>query len=158
MEPFESQNLKDDDGQVIDSFLIETDAPPPLSEALEPIVVKGETKVDKYTRLLSGEVTMGIDWEPVQILPVDATRLDLVLRVYSPTAIDTDGIRFSDERGLVRTGGKVLHGDMLNLADHTGAVWVIPAGDSSGLASAPVSIEWWATAGPTPIDYSEAFV
>lgn len=145
MEPFESQNKTDDDGAVIDSFFIETDAPPKLSDATEPILVKALQEPRKITRLISKDETISPSWlEPYLVLPADANRKSLNILVYSPTAVATDGVRFSDEPGNIRTGGKILHGDTVPFTDHTGPVYAIACGaGANGVASAPVSLEIW---------------
>lgn len=140
--PFETQNVRDDDGQVIDSFLIETDSPPPIEDAKEPIVVRALPQPKIVTRMFSGEQSLNSGMTPVQILPADANRLSLNVYVYSPTQVATDGIRFSDENGNVNTGGKLLHDSNIMLAGHTGPVWVIDTG-VSGRASAAVYVEYW---------------
>lgn len=141
--PFETQNVHDDDGQVLDSFLIETNAPPVLKDAVEPIVVKGVRDVDPITRLFSIEQVIPIDWDVYQILPADANRKNLTIFVYSPTAVATDGVRFADERALTRNGAKVLHGNTIDLSGHTGPLYAFPTG-TAGAASAPVALEIWA--------------
>ncbi len=143
MEPFESQNVTDDDGQVLDSLFIETDAPPPLVDAQEPIVVKGIQDAPKITRLFSIEQVLQPDWDVYQILPSDANRKNLTIYVYSPTDVANDGVRFADERALARNGAKILHGNYIDLTEHTGPLYVIATG-SSGVASAAVAVEVWA--------------
>lgn len=143
-EPFGSQDKKDDDGQVIDSFFIETDAPPEYKDAIEPIIVRALDEPRKITRIFSGDITMAVDWDPVMIVPPDANRKALQIYVYSPTSVATDGARFSDDKGLIRTSGKVLHNGTVPFDSHTGAVFAVPSGNAAGgLASAPVSIEYW---------------
>ncbi len=144
MEPFESQNKSDDDGAVIDSFFVETDAPPKLEGAIEPILVRTLESPRKITRLISKDETIDPSWEPYLVLAADPNRKSLNILVYSPTAVATDGIRFSDERGNIRTSGKILHGDTIPFTDHTGPVYALPCGAAAGgAASAPVSLEIW---------------
>ena len=146
-EIFESQNLDDDDGPVIDSLLIETDSPPPIKDAIEPITVVVLEKPKKTTRLITGDMTIQPDWPPVSLLTADANRLGVNVKVYStvtPTPTATDGVRFSDERGNVLTSGKILHGGSTTFDNHTGPIWVIACGNATdGKASAPVSLEYW---------------
>ncbi len=144
-EIFETQNVHDDDGQVIDSFLIETDAPPPIEDAKEPIMVVALPQPKIPTRLMTGEYTVDSAWDAVMILPADQNRKNLNLYVFSPTSIATDGIRFSDDKGTLVTGGKLLHNNTLTLNEYTGPLYVKSAGNgANGASSAPVSIEFWA--------------
>lgn len=142
MEPFESQNKSDDDGPVIDSLFIETDDMPDLAEAQEPILVRFKETPAKETRIFSGDLTLGTDWDVVQILPADVGRKSLNIYVYSPTAVAVDGVRISDDPGMVRTAGKVLHSGTIDLGSHTGPVYVFPVG-ANGAPSAAVSIQYW---------------
>lgn len=144
MEIFESQNVQDDDGAVIDSFLIETDNPPPIQDAQEPIVVRDLPQPKIPSRLMSGEYTLSDAWDVVKMFPADTERKSVNLYVYSPTAVTTDGIRFSDEPGTVFTGGKLLHNNVLTLTDFTGPLYVKSAGNgTNGASSAPVVVEYW---------------
>lgn len=143
---FGTQNLSDDDGPVIDSLFIETDSPPNLADAIEPIPVPATVPPVSTTRLFTGELTLAVDWAPVMILPADPKRKGLYLRVYSPTSVATDGIRIADESSKCITSGKVLHGNDAPFTNHTGAVYVLPTGNAAGgAASAPITIEYWST-------------
>lgn len=142
---FGSQDFKDDDGQVIDSLLIETDAPPDKREAIEPVQLPVLPEPKKTTRLLTSDTTLDPTWDPYMILPADPKRQSITVRVYSPTAVATDGVRFASEKSEVLTAGKILHGsDTSVFSNHTGALWVISCGGgANGRASAPVSLEMW---------------
>ncbi len=143
MEPFESQNVHDDDGKTIDDFFIETDSPPDMAEAQEPILVKHLREPAPITRLFSGDVTIDPTWQPWQLLPADANRRKVVVYVNSPTAVLTDGVRISDDPGLIRTAGKVLHNQTIEM-NHTGPVWIIPCGAAAnGAASANITFQYW---------------
>jgi hypothetical protein len=141
-EPFETQNVRDDDGSIIDSFLIETDSPPDLKELNEPIIVKALREPAPITRLFTTSQLLEPTWEPFPILPADANRTSLILFVYSATEVATDGVRFSDDPGTVRSAGRVLHNCTIDLSRHTGPLWVIPCGNG-GPASASVTVEYW---------------
>lgn len=147
MQPFESQNVQDDDGQVIDSFLIETDAPPNLEDALEPIVIPAQVEVPRTTRIFSKEMVFQPAWDATLLLPADHNRKSLNIYVYSTAAtpVVTDGVRLCDEKGsMLTTAGKLLHGGNIDLIGHTGALYAIPAGNAAGgLASDNVAIEYW---------------
>lgn len=145
VEMFGTQDLKDDDGEVIDSLFIETDAPPDIKQATQPILVKELIEPRKITRLLSGDITIDPSWTVSMLLPADANRQELKIRVYSPTSVATDGVRFSDDRGNILSSGKVLHGGTSPFENHTGPVYYIACGNAAnGAASAPVSLEYWA--------------
>ncbi len=143
--PFETADKNDDDGQVIDSFFIETDNPPPIKDAIEPIVVRALPDTAPITRMISKDQNLDPTWQgPTQLLPADAKRKSLSLYVYSPTAVATDGVRFSDDNGASWFGGKVLHNGNITLDHHTGPLWVMDAGAVAGRASATVSVQMWA--------------
>lgn len=148
-EPFETQNKSDDDGQVIDSFFIETDSPPDLAQLNNPILVKALVDPPAITRIFSGERTIdpldpnGVN--PIIILNSDARRKYLFIRVESLSAVATDGIRISDDLGLVKSAGLVLHGKTCQMDPHTGQLIVYPGTiTGTGLASAKVSVSWFA--------------
>lgn len=146
-EPFETQNLRDDDAKVIDDFFIETDSPPDLSLLNMPIVVKQLKDPPRVTRMLSSELILdpAAQQTPTQLLTADMNREYLFLRVESSNATATDGIRFSDDQGTVKTGGKVLHGKTLQMDPHTGPIYVWTCGaGANGVASAAVSVSYWA--------------
>lgn len=144
-EIFGSENLKDDDAAVIDSFFIETDSPPNLKDVHSPIIVKVLEDPKVTTRLFSREINFDPTWSTTLVLPADNNRKSLYLRVQSPTAVATDGIRFSDENGNILTGGKVLHGFDAPFVSHTGAIYGIACGNgTNGAASATVSLSIWA--------------
>lgn len=144
MEPFESQNVHDDDGTVLDSLFVETDNPPPIKDAQQPIIVRVLPDTAPTTRMISGDQTLDPTWnEPTFILAADAHRKSLNVYVYSPSGVSTDGVRIVDERGSVLSkAGKLLHNCNINLDGHTGAVWAIDTG-TSGRASAVVSLQYW---------------
>jgi hypothetical protein len=143
-EPFGSQDKNDDDAAVIDSFFIETDAPPDIKQAMEYEPQEALKPPPVITRLLTGDITVSPDWTATLLLPSDAKRKSITIRIYSPTAIATDGVRFSDERGNILTSGKLLHNSDSVFTNHTGALWYIACGAAAdGKASAPVSLEYW---------------
>jgi hypothetical protein len=147
--PFETQNVHDDDGQVIDSFFIETDTPPNLKDATEPIPPSDSNTVPpKVTRLLTRSLIVQPGWDAVQLFPSDANRRGFYLRVTSPTAVATDGIRLADNNGEVRTAGQIFHGQTTSgsaFDEHTGAVHIISTNATDGgNASAPVVVAAWA--------------
>jgi len=142
----------DDDGQVIDSLLVEVDAPPDLNMARQPIVVPGETKPVETTRLLTGTMLFNPTdvTAPSLLLPADAQRKSLTIRVYSPSSSTTDAVRFGDGTGSCASGGFWQSTDQpLTLDGHTGGVWFLPQSSTSTPGSpvnnaAAIRISWWA--------------
>ena len=145
-EPFGSQDLHDDDGPVIDSFLIETDAPPNPADAPEPITVVSLPAPPKPGRLLTGSYPFTTaTTSPVQILPADAKRRSLILRAFSSAAspsAEVEKLFMADENGKCASssGSFVLRHNAVPmvLTDYTGAVWVLPG---SGLTAA-MELTW----------------
>jgi hypothetical protein len=145
VEIFETQNVRDDDGQVIDSFLIETDSPPPIEDAKEPIMFVALPQPKIPTRLMTGEFTIDSTWTPVKVMPADNNRRNLNLYVCSPTSVATDGIRFSDDLGMLATAGRLLHNNTLTLTGFTGTLYISAVGNAANnTASAPVTLAYWA--------------
>src|SRR5687768_5417486 len=83
-EVFGSQNLNDDDGEVIDSFFKEVDAPPNPADAPQPITVVHLPEPVKPGRLLTGNQSFTTAFiSPVLVLPADAKRKSITLSVFS---------------------------------------------------------------------------
>ncbi len=143
MEPFESQDKKDDDGPVLDSLFVEVDDMPDLKELNEPILVRALQEPAKETRILSGDMTLGTDWSPQLLLPADVHRKSLNVYVYSPSAVATDGIRFSDDRGMIATAGKILHNGTIDFGAHTGPLYIQGCAVAALTPSAPISVQYW---------------
>jgi hypothetical protein len=148
---FGTQNLRDDDGAVIDSFLIETDAPPTLKDATQTIDAPDVEKIKPQTKLITKTQLIDPAWSgPTQLLPGDANRHGVGIRVWSPTLVATDGMRIASDIGEVNSAGIVLHSQTLPgdaLSDHTGPVYALPASLSTtgpGVASAIVYATVWA--------------
>lgn len=131
---FGSQNVHDDDGQVIDSFLIETDAPPDLSQAIEPIPVPVKEPIKRPTRILSGTEILTQTSTPFMLLPPDSNRLHIRLDVfsYATTPGQKDYAIAGDENGKVANANmtqgpfRIRHGKGYTIDDHTGALWITP--------------------------------
>lgn len=150
-QPFETQNLHDDDGQVIDSFFIETDTPPDLKPAAQTVPSAAVEEPAVCTKTLTE--TLFLDpaiFGPVQLLPEDKNRQGFTLRVSSPTAVATDGIRIASDKGLLSKAGRLFHGQQTNGSwdQHTGPVYIqtckVSDGNGVGAASAPIAVDWWA--------------
>lgn len=148
--PFGTADVNDDDGQVIDSFFVETDTPPPLAEAMEPIVVKGPPEEPKYTRLLGGTETIPAGGQPFRLLTADANRRELQLFAATPTAdaTATDYVNVADNVGSVSSAlatGSGMGCQRIrpwtvawDYDAHTGEVWV--AGSNGQTAS--IELSW----------------
>lgn len=145
---FETQNVHDDDGQIIDSFFIETDAPPVLKDATQPITPTPTENPKKIRRLLTGSVLMssGVFGSPHQVLPADPNRKSVTLAVLSTAAAPNaynEYVIVSDENGKVSAGsGFNLRGpdNPLIIPDYTGAIWAIPASS----ITASIELTWLA--------------
>lgn len=139
-EIFSTQNLQDDDAAVIDSYLIETDAPPDLKDAVEPIPVPYMPPAPVHTRLFTGTQVIDSTYVPFRILTQDTDRKSLqILITGTNTAVTfNDFVLIGYEQGTVSGGPNssmaVLRvrpqaafvPTILPLIGHTGAVWVVP--------------------------------
>ncbi len=84
MLPFESQNLHDDDGPVLDSLFIETDSPPDLKMAVQPVPANPDENPKAPGRLLTGNLSLTTAFTaPTLILPADPNRKSVVLTATS---------------------------------------------------------------------------
>jgi hypothetical protein len=145
-EIFGSQNLSDDDGPVIDSLFIETDSPPDMKAATEPIPATSQKQPISCGRLLTGSLsmTLAVFTSPTQILPADPNRKSLVLTAFSSAASPTalvEYIEISDENGKVAgsSGFNLRPGkDPITLTDYTGALWAMPA----STITAAIELSW----------------
>jgi hypothetical protein len=146
MAPFESQNKTDDDGPVIDSYFIETDAPPNLRDALEPIPANPTANPIPTGRLLTGSISMDAArfTMPTMVLPADAKRKSITITTFSTAASPTAQVEYvlmSDENGSFGFSSRftLRHGkDPLVLDGYTGAVWVMPA----TTVTAAIEVSW----------------
>jgi hypothetical protein len=145
---FSTQDLKDDDGQVIDSLFIETDSPPDLSTLNDPIIVKTLKDPAPFTRTMSEEFLIDPTWASptTRIVPADPMRKFIFIRVEGVLA--TDGVRISDDMGTVLKGARVLSGKDVRLDYHTGPLYVFPIGGAvttnpPALSSDKVLVSVW---------------
>lgn len=129
--PLHVGNTADDDAAVTDSFLVETDAPPPVEELIGPIAPEPLVKPWSPTRLITGNHTVDTNWTAVQILPADPNRLQLRIRGLSLATTPglDDFILLAYDRGVVSMGVnsaayKLRSGVSLDLDEHTGEVWI----------------------------------
>jgi hypothetical protein len=142
---FGTQDLKDDDAAVIDSYTIETDAPPDMEAAEQAIPATPDTGIAITSRLVPcSELVLIPTFDPVMIVPADDRRKHLYMRVYSPTAQAGDAVRFGATPQDARNGARLLQGDAPTIDDYTGALWVYPQSITGGTNSAAVNVEYWA--------------
>jgi len=142
---FGTQDLHDDDAKVIDDYLIETDAPPNMDAAKQPIEQDIHTPIAVTSRLEPcGELVLTPTMDPVQIFWPDKNRKHCYIRVYSPTTVATDGIRFGENRPKSMTGARLLHSNAPTIDDYTGSMWVYPQAVTGVANSANVNVEYWA--------------
>ncbi len=140
---FGTQDLKDDDAKVIDDYLIETNAPPAMDDATEPIPPTPTAGITPTTRLISRELRVDPAWDAVLAVPADEFRKQLLIKVLSPTAVTTDGVRVGSDRNTVAFAGRLVHGSVLQIDNHTGALWVYPQALTDVANSAVVCVEIW---------------
>lgn len=118
----------DDDGAVIDSFLVETDAPPATEELIGPIDPAPLHRPEPTTRLISKNYIVNSGWVPFQAVIADAGRVQLRLRVMSTGVAGTttfeDYIRVGYDPGVLEA--RLWTGNALDLDDHTGDLWIGP--------------------------------
>lgn len=149
---FGSQNLTDDDAQVIDSFFIETDTPPPLKDAIETIPTPALFVPPVPTRLLTGyQVLTTAFTDPFMLLATDLNRQQFKLIVTSLAAVPTleDYVLVADEKSKCNTGTtssgtsqRVRTGRELTLDVHTGAIWIMP---NPAINSPGIEVSWTST-------------
>lgn len=145
VEIFGTQDLKDDDAAVIDSYFIETDAPPDMTPARQPIDnTPNKTPIAITTRLLSREQTLQPGFDPVLLFPADNNRKHMYIRVYSPTAQAGDAIRFGGTAQEARNGARILQGDAPTIDNHTGPIYAFAEAITGVPNSAAVNVEYWA--------------
>ena len=142
---FGEANNHDDDGQVIDSLFIETDAPPDLHAAVEPIPIISLHDRPRYDRLDTNTVIFAVGGAPQQILAPDKNRthLRIDVRSYSGSVVVNDYIVIADEfskcssqvmsqgTARIRPGFNASGG--YNIDDYTGALWAAPGANVSGI-------------------------
>lgn len=141
-------DTKDDDGPVIDSLFVETDAPAtPVVEAVKAVPLIEPTPI---TRLLTGTEIIATGGGPYMLLPPDRNRksLKIALAVPSGTATATDYLNVADNQGAVSYAQQTGAGTGVTrirpfafdwvFDGHTGAVWI-----ASGLnQTLPLELSW----------------
>jgi hypothetical protein len=144
---FGSQEPREDgsfDTNEIDNFLIETDTPP--TAVIEPVPMPALPEPKHITRVISGTYRLNalVNIAPFPVLPADTERLDLRIRAYSyaTTPGSKDYAFLADENGKLVTQSAITmrHGVVIDLTDHTGALWVMPG----PILTDDFEITWWA--------------
>lgn len=153
---FGTQNLHDDDGPVIDSLLVETDSPPNLKMATQPINVPAPIAITRPTRLLTGSLLMTSGSDPQLIINSDPNRVAFHIFAFWVNGGAGPGfndyINLSDEQGPVsnakvnistmgiirlRPPG-ILGASPYEFNGHTGPIYLSPANALSG----PIELTW----------------
>jgi hypothetical protein len=136
-------DTKDDDAQVVDSFLIETDAPPPL--VIEAIDTAPLVKPKPATVLRTGSVLLALPaaaWAPYKVMVADINRQELRLEGFSSLAAPTfeDYALVAYDPGLLtaQSGYRLRHGEKLTLDSHTGDLYVL----INPLATGTFEVSW----------------
>lgn len=137
----------DDDGQVIDSLLVEVDNPPePLPNvAVDP--QRSEVRPRKTGRLLSVTHTLLPGWDPVQVGWADPDRKTFRIQLVGTTA--TDFIRFADDASKLASDSScarlyaTANGTRIDLDNHTGPLYVKP--DANNNAAGVIFSSWSVT-------------
>lgn len=130
--PLHVGNVTDDDGQVIDSFLVETDAPPTPDEMMaagiqglkEPL-----HEPEPATRLITATWTLQPSWSPFKILVADPGRVQLRLRAMSlatTPAVATDFVVIGFDQAFTQanSGFRLWNSVPIDLDDHTGDLFL----------------------------------
>lgn len=126
-------DVRDDDGIALDQFFEATYQGPPVESESQAYA---ELSTPILTRLISRRVTVGtvggVLYDPVQVLPADANRRDLI--------VDADGIISigSDKTDVYQSGVINPSSTPWQTGKHSGAVWVYSTSDQ------PVSVSVWA--------------
>lgn len=137
----------DDDGPVIDSLLIETDAPPePLPDtSVDP--QRSKERPRKTGRLLAVTHTLLPGWDPVQVGWADPDRETFRLQLVTANAGDfilfaDDASKLSSDATCARLYGSAT-GTRIDLDNHTGPLWVKP--DASNNVAGCIFSAWGVT-------------
>jgi hypothetical protein len=105
--PFETQNVGDDDGPVIDSFFVETDKAPPAP--LDSILIPAKAEPPILTRVLAGTEVINPGTDAFQLLPADPTRveteIDVIWEGEAGTETVTDYVNVGGDLGPVSNAG-----------------------------------------------------
>lgn len=134
----------DDDAQVMESMLVEVDAP--AERPADSPAIQHKTAPKRVAQLLSGFQVIDLNNlnSPQCIMPADPDRKDFSVEVFGSVA--TDSIRIADSPNKLHypaiggTSGqsrRLLVGKIWHPTDYTGAVWIIGTD-----ITAPVTVTW----------------
>lgn len=129
--PLHVGNTQDDDPQVIDSFLVEVDAPPDPKDLIGPINPLPLVQPEPTTRLITNTYIMDSSWVPFRLLTADAGRVQLRLRVMSTAAtpsVTNDFLIVGYDPSFIVPGSgfRMWNGVAADLDEHTGDLWIGP--------------------------------
>lgn len=130
---FGSQDLTDDDPQVIDDLVSQTNAPADIKNAVVPVqqppksTPLNPTRIQANTNIFSGGAL------PQMLLSEDLNRNICRVRVYSSATTPgfNDYVIINDEKGKISNGTAGInivarHNQLIDLDGHTGAVYATP--------------------------------
>jgi hypothetical protein len=114
------------DPEIINSQ-IQDNAEPPTPEQLPHQLLNRKVEPPKITRLMTGVINMiaGTSAFPVMLLPSDAKRTRLTIRVQSATPADY--VLVADDAGKVQSqmsAAPCYQAVPMTLDDHTGPIWI----------------------------------
>lgn len=151
--PFETENLHDDDGDIIGSYDIEIEAPPNLADATQPIPSSKVKQPTTFTRVLTRSMTVQPGWTPVMLYPSDPNRKNMTIRVTSlgtdgtgTTPFATDGVRVAADLGDILNAGIINNGQTVTdcFSDHNGPLYIVSTGNgTNGVSQAAVRVDAW---------------
>lgn len=132
--PLGMSDNKDDDGQVFTDLLPDSHEPADIRGAVEPVDVPEEVIPKPVTRLHASTVSLASGALPQRLLSEDLSRVGSVfVKVQSQAATPTvaDYLIISDGQGKISAGTatiaiKAYSGDLIEIRDHTGAIYAIP--------------------------------
>lgn len=145
--PLNTGDLNDDDGQVIDSLLVEVDNPPPMLPDASVDPERDKNRPRKTGRLLAVTHTLLPGWDPVQVAWADPDRETFRIQVVGSTA--TDFVRFADDPSKLSSDATcarlyaTANGTRIDLDSLTGPLWVKP--DASNNVAGVVFSAWGVT-------------
>lgn len=137
--PLSTQDFTDDDPQVLDSLVQETNAPADLSGGIVPTTLPPAYKPKNSTKVFGTFVSLSGGAPPQRLLGEDVDRGTCKVKVYSSASPITfnDYVIVTDDLGNLAYEAGVIssrqslaivahHGETLDFDGHTGQLWVIP--------------------------------
>lgn len=132
--PLGMSDNNDDDGQVFTDLVPDSHEPADIRGAVEPVEMPKEVTPVPVTRLHANTASFASGGLPQRLLSEDVTRRGSVfVKVRSQAATPTvaDFVIVADEQGKISNGTagiaiKVYSSEIIEIRDHTGAVYAIP--------------------------------